>query len=227
MFLSFLPETLRALVGNGSVPPPRIHTALVPIIGRSRWKAEADVERPPPRNFQNPLTLFLYPDVTLLLSLNAIVNSVYYAVTASLSTIFQQTYPHLSETETGLCYLALGGGMLIASVTNGRLLDRDYRKVREEMLRKRTTAEKGSVLAPEDVSKDEEFPIELARIRMLPLYLIIFICCVLPYGWALQQRVSIAVPLILQIFSENIIFSEISVPFTDTYLQWVILCLLS
>lgn len=147
--------------------------------------------------------MFLLPDVTILLLLNSITNGVLYAVTASLTTVFRQTYPYLDETKVGLCYLAIGGGMFIASMTNGRLLDREYRRVQEEELQKRTSTEKGSALNPKDIPNNEDFPIERARLRILLFYLVLFVCCVFPYGWVLQKSVSIAVPLILQVFSKK------------------------
>lgn len=95
---------------------------------------------------------------------------------------------------------------MCSTLINGRLLDSEYRHTREKMIRNLKTleAEKGVTMLPEDVTKEENFPIEFVRLRLLPLYLIAFICCVVPYGWVLQQRVSLAVPLILQIISERI-----------------------
>lgn len=178
--------------------------ALIPIIGRSRRQIVSDDERAPRRGFQNPFTLFLYPDVTLLLFLNAIAYAVLYAVTASMSTLFKETYPFLDETAIGLSFLAVGGGMLIATLINGRLLDREYRRVRDKMIRNLKTAagEKSTSLKAEDVTKEENFPIEYVRLRVIPLYLCIFVCSVTPYGWVLHQRVSLAVPLILHLFGE-------------------------
>jgi len=205
--LLFLPETLRALVGDGSIPPPRLYTPLIPIIGRSREQTP-DCERPPRRRFQNPFALLLYPDIALLLALNAIAYAVLYGITATISSLFQIAYPSLSETDIGLCFLALGGGMLIATLTNGRVLDNEYRNIKEKMIRNLRTiqVEKGEAAQPGDVTKDEYFPIEYARLRLLPFYLIIDIICTIGYGWSLQRRVSLAVPLILHIFIGYCVF---------------------
>lgn len=215
------------MVGDGSIPPPKIYTPLIPIIGRSKQNMASDIEIPPRRGFQNPFTLFLYPDVDLLLALNAITYAVLYAITTTLSTLFKEAYPELDETELGLCFLAIGGGMLISTLLNGRLLDRDYRRTREKMVANLKTleAEKGLVMQPEDVTKEENFPIELVRLRLLPIYLVIFITCVVPYGWVLRQRVSLAVPLILQIMSKR--FTTVSTVFIHVPLQSDIPCFLS
>lgn len=74
---SFLPETLRALVGDGSYIPSAIYRPLLPIIGRHRLAVE-DFEKPPKKQFANPLLLLTYPDVVVILTFNGIVYSVYY-----------------------------------------------------------------------------------------------------------------------------------------------------
>ncbi|OSX67227.1 hypothetical protein POSPLADRAFT_1051377 [Postia placenta MAD-698-R-SB12] len=199
--LLLMPETLRAFVGDGSVPPPRLYLPLIPVIGRSRQNVtpQDPSTRPAPRRFNNPFVLFLYPDITLLLLFNGIVYAVFYGVTTSISTLFKTTYPYLTETEIGLCFLAIGGGMLIGGVFTGRLVDKEYKRAKRQMLaaqEKETDPEKR--LSPEDVTKEEHFPIERARLRLMPLYLGIFVVICIGYGWALDKKANIAAPLILQ-----------------------------
>ncbi|KAI0756845.1 MFS general substrate transporter [Daedaleopsis nitida] len=197
VMILLLPETLRAMVGDGSVPPPKSYFPIIPIIGRSGQIPNYS-SRPPPRGFANPLLLFLYPDVTLTLFYNALVYSLFYCIIASISTLFQRTYPFLTETDTGLCFLAIGGGMLVGGVVNGELLDWDYQRVKLETLRK-LEQDPEKKIAPEDVTKEEHFPIELARLRMTPVLFALFIGSCIGYGWCLQARVSIAGPLVLLI----------------------------
>ncbi|OCH87253.1 MFS general substrate transporter, partial [Obba rivulosa] len=199
LILAILPETLRAIVGDGSVPPPPFYKPLIPIVGRGRLPADPSA-RPPPRKFKNPLVLFLYPDVSLLLLCQAIPYAVFYAVTASISTTFQTVYPWLSETETGLCFLSIGGGMLMGGVVTGRLLDHDYKQIKQN-LRDRAQNEIGTEkVTPEDVTREEYFPIERARLRTMPIYFAVFVAASIGYGWCLDQKVSIAGPLVLLFF---------------------------
>lgn len=196
-----MPETLRAFVGDGSIPPPRFYTPLIPIIGRSRQSVtpQDPSTRPARRGFNNPFVLFLYPDISLLLLFNAVVYAVFYGVTTSISTLFKTTYPYLSETEIGLCFLAIGGGMLIGGVVTGRVLDLEYRRVKQRMIaanEKETDPEKR--LSPEDVTKEENFPIEIARLRLMPIYFGVFVVTCVGYGWTLEKDASIAAPLVLQ-----------------------------
>ncbi|KAI0931697.1 hypothetical protein AcV5_004875 [Taiwanofungus camphoratus] len=201
VMLLLMPETLRAIVGDGSITPPPIYRPLVPVIGRGRQSAVQDPSTRPARpRFRNPLVLFLYPDISLLLFFNAIMYAVFYGVTTSISTLFQRTYMYLNETDIGLCFLAIGGGMLIGGVITGRLLDKEYRRVKEEVIRmqeKETDAEKR--IRPEDVTKDENFPIERARLRLMPVYFGVFVAACIGYGWCLDKGTNIAGPLILQI----------------------------
>lgn len=207
--LLFLPETLRSLVGDGSYTPSAIHRPCVSIIGRDRFSSSS-VDKPPKKAFANPLLLLTYPDILLVLFYNGILYSVFYGVTATISVLFQKSYPFLSETDIGLCYLAIGSGMVFGSLFSGRFLDRDYQAIKKEMIRKaEEDGEKG--IRPEDVTREENFPIERARLRTTPMYLALFVATTIGYGWCLQKNVNLAVPLILQI-----IMGYNAVAFTNT-----------
>lgn len=56
---------------------------------------------------------------------------------------------------------------------------------------------------PEDVTKEENFPIERARLRTTPIYLAVFVAAIIGYGWCLEKRVNLAGPQILQAISET------------------------
>jgi hypothetical protein len=145
--------------------------------------------------------MFTYPEITVLLLFNGTLYAVFYGVTASLSVIFEKVYPYLSQTDIGLCFLALGGGMLIGSLFSGKVMDAYYRKIRDDLIHQsRTDSEKH--IDPKAIEKDPSFPIEKARLQLMPSVVFVYTACVIGYGWALQSRVTIAVPLILQFISE-------------------------
>ena len=199
-FSSFLPETLRAIVGDGSIPAGWIYTQPISLIGRHR-SARISSERPAPKPFKNPLLMFAYPEIFVLLIFNGTLYAVMYGVTASLSVIFEKVYPYLNQTEIGLCFIPMGLGMLVGSLLSGRALDSYYRKIRDVLIRQaRTDSEKH--VDPEAIEKDPSFPIEKARLQILPWVVFVYTICVIGYGWALQSRVTIAVPLILQFISK-------------------------
>ena len=199
-FSRFLPETLRAIVGDGSISAGWIYTHPISIINRHRRMEESN-ERPPRKAFRNPLLMFTYPDVLILLFFNGTIYAVMYGVTASLSVIFERVYPYLSQTDIGLCFLASGGGMLVGSLVSGKFMDSYYRKIRDDLIRQsRTDSEEH--IDPRAIEKDPSFPIEKARLHVLPGVLFVYIACVVGYGWALQSRATIALPLILQFISK-------------------------
>ncbi|KAF5352266.1 hypothetical protein D9758_011923 [Tetrapyrgos nigripes] len=206
VILLILPETLRAIVGNGSILPPRSLRPIFPIV--------AGYKKGPPtpqdlqtksarRKFRNPLTLLLTPDIPLLLFYNGTVSAVFYAVTVSISSVFVQIYPFLTQTEIGLCFLCIGGGSMIGSLLSGRLLDWEYRRVSKAY---RLSKGKGGErendvgLDLKTAREDPDFPIELARLRATPYYMILFLGGVIGYGWCIQAVTHISVPLILTFF---------------------------
>ncbi|CAO2648591.1 Nn.00g078580.m01.CDS01 [Neocucurbitaria sp. VM-36] len=175
----FLPETLRSIAGNGSVRVPRHLRAVVPIVGRKEYLETGDGEftRAKTKHSVNPFVLFTYPDVIVLLTFTGLVYAVNYTITATISSSFAKIYPDLSETVLGLCYLPVGAGMIIGSTMTGKMLDWEYARIKSKA--------------------GDKFTIEYARLRIMPFYLTLFVICVVAWGWTIQARAHLAVPLIL------------------------------
>src|SRR6266852_6968707 len=74
-FSRLLPETLRAIVGDGSIKAGWIYTHPISLIGRPR-SAEISSERPAREPFKNPLVMFAYPEIFVILIFNGILNAV-------------------------------------------------------------------------------------------------------------------------------------------------------
>ncbi|KAI6012499.1 major facilitator superfamily domain-containing protein [Pisolithus orientalis] len=212
---AFFPDTLRQLVGDGSVLPSRFYRPLVPLVGHGR--RGMTTERPPRVPFVNPLRILTYPDVLALLLFNAVQYALFYAIIATISSIFQSTYSFLNETEIGLCFLASGFGTTIGGYVIGKILDRDCRLLKEKLALERmiTTDTPG---LREAVTHEENFPIEKARLKTIPIQLLICVTCCAGYGWCLHQKVNIAVPLVLQFvfcFSVTAILNTIQTLLVD------------
>ena len=118
--------------------------------------------------------------------INALFYSVLFGVITTLSTAFEEFYPFLTTSTIGLSFLACGGAMTVASVASGRVLDREY-----QVFKRRIGTE-----------SKEVFPIERARLRLLPLVAAVLTIAVAGYGWALQMKAHLVVPLVLNVFSQ-------------------------
>ena len=187
-------------MGDGSIPAGWIYTQPISLIGGHRG-AEISSERPARKPFKNPLLIFAHPEIFVLLIFNGTLYAVMYGVTASLSVIFEKVYPNLNQTEIGLCFIPIGLGMLIGSLLSGRVMDTYYKKIRDDLIRQ-TRIDSEKHIDPKAIEKDPSFPIEKARLQILPLVVFVYTICVIGYGWALQSRVTIAVPLLLQFISK-------------------------
>ena len=186
---------MRRLVGNGSILPPKIYRPLVPLVGRERQGIVSDRAPHPP--LKNPLRILIYLDVLVLLLFNAIQYAIFYAFIATLSTLSKSTYPHLSETEIGLCYLAPGSATIIGAYVHGKILDRDFRFLKEKLIQERE-ALTGASVRSDDTTSEENFPIEKVRMKRVIVELFVCVACCASYGWCLQHKVNLAAPLVLQ-----------------------------
>ncbi|CAG9984186.1 unnamed protein product [Clonostachys byssicola] len=200
LILLFLPETLRALVGNGSrQPSQRLLRPMIPILGKAETNSfpTDDYQRDGTRKqgSANPFRLLTYTDILLTLAYTGIVYAVNYTITSTISSSFSAIYPFLSETDLGLCYLPTGVGMILGSTITGKVLDYDYAKMKKRLDSQHQQSES-------DVPNDEDnpdIPLEHTRLRTVPALLIIFVGCIIAWGWCIQSKTHIAGPLALQV----------------------------
>lgn len=88
-------------------------------------------------------------------------------------------------------YLPSGIGGIFAAYGTGKVLDRDYHAVAKAH---NLPLDKGSI----DANDLVDHPIEKARLRSVFALLAISASATLGYGWALNQRAHLSVPLVLQ-----------------------------
>ena len=144
------------MVDEGRDRIPILYQPVIPIIGRQVSEGPTVAREVTAKVSRNPFRLFLQPDILLLLALSAIISAVFYLINTSISSLFSSAYPFLTETKIGLCYLAIGVGMIIASSVMGRLLDWEY-----ETFRKRAETRIATLgLATADITKENFFPLE-------------------------------------------------------------------
>lgn len=187
----FVPETLRSIVGNGSG-----YANPTPFQWLARRRGKFDEEKfaaireacSPRRklNFLAPFIYLLEPDVFISLWFVGIVYSVIYCFMTSTTKQFSIHYPFLSELEIGVCFLAMGVGIILGSFSQGKLLDRRYK----------ATKEKFDQQHPDAPASD--FPIHKARLSGLWINLVVVIALTIIYGWMFHINAPLAVPLVLQ-----------------------------
>jgi len=188
-----LPETLRSLVGNGSVPTKGLATSPLSYLQHRQHHRDEVLEsgtiQPPtathkklPVNFLGPIQIIIGLEVTSIIIFLSIYYTVWQTVVTMVSTLFERTY-NLTELQIGLTFLGNGMGCIIGTLTTGKFLDFDYRRIK-----------KGYINQPEN------FPLKRARLRTIWLWGGIQCASVLVFGWTLDYHVHISVTIICTFF---------------------------
>lgn len=178
-----LPETLRTIVGDGSIVPPLYLQPLVPLL--TRYDKSAHASRPLAKRtaaevFRALVPRFLtMPDMVAVLASNACSFALFQALSATISPVLLDGYPFLTQTTIGLCFLPLGVGAALGSLATGRILDREFA---------RFGGTRGARIAL-------SFPLEKARLRLVPAYIGVISTSVIVFGWT-AGRTSLAAPLV-------------------------------
>lgn len=199
LFFLFLPETCRKVVGDGSIPPPKLNQSLTGIIReRRRIKAGVIVDTAQQEavrknyrlKFPNPIaTLVIAVDKEsgLILFCSGLLVAIMYATTTGIPYLFGKIYD-FDELQLGLVYIPFGAGSLISALSTGKAIDWNYRRY----------AKKHGLPLTKNRHQDlTNFPIEKARLEVaLPLLYLGNVGSI-AYGWTLDYRTNLAGPLIL------------------------------
>ncbi|KAI5269745.1 MFS general substrate transporter [Aureobasidium subglaciale] len=184
VLVALLPETLRSLVGDGSVAPPIYAVSLF-----SACLARQDLE-PTDCSLASKKCINVLGSITILMERRSIFSillvGLYYMVwqmvVTVLSSVFQTTY-NMSDLQVGLVYLANGVGCMLGTLTTGKLLDVDYRR-----WMKRTS------------HSDSSCSLEKVRLRMSVFYGPLQCIAVLVFGWVVDRHVHVEMPIICLFF---------------------------
>lgn len=208
-----VPETCRAIVGNGSIPPQGWHMTLIDLVharhqnrtdqdGLTRrgsvqssisthYQQQESAPQRPKLRFPNPLralAVALDKGVGLIILYNSLLYLVFIITVATLSTQFKDIYGY-DDLQIGLCYLPYGAGCFGAAIGQGYLLDWNYRRVARNI---------GFTVDKRRGDDLSNFPIEKARIVPLYFFVAVGLVAMILYGWVLELRPSVAAPLCLQ-----------------------------
>lgn len=215
-FLIFFPETARGVVGDGSLPPQKWNVPLINYLKSGNSHAESEsLPRPPKQkiSFPNPfqtLAIVFQKDTSIILFSNAILFAGFYDVSATIPAIFNELYG-LDDLQVGLCYIPFGVGASLASILNGKLLDRNYRRIAIKI---------GFPLAKNRHTDLRNYPIEKARLQIAFPMLSIGSLCVLAFGWCLNYGVHLAAPTTILFFMGLTLtgaFNTVSTLLVDLY----------
>ncbi|KAK5219568.1 hypothetical protein LTR72_007952 [Exophiala xenobiotica] len=191
--LIWFPETARKLVGDGLIIPPRLNRSLWYIVANRKNDKPGEASSPKPKrkfSWPNPLgTLAVFTDFenTIVLSVVGIIYAAFYAISATLSTQFNEIYG-LDSASQGLVFLTIAGGSLLSSVTNSIALDRNYR---------RHALKHGLDPGRKKQIDLQGFPIERARLEIGLPFFVLGALTMMVYGWMLHFRVHMAGPIVM------------------------------
>ncbi|KAK4220308.1 major facilitator superfamily domain-containing protein [Rhypophila decipiens] len=225
LILLFLPETLRRIAGNGTIPLEGIYRPVFYSNFKRHWKYGDDTvkEAPPritPSTIFSPFRFLFEKDVFVTLFFGAIVYTVWSMITSSTTALFQPRYG-LGDLQVGLIFLPNGVGCVSGSYLTGKLLDRDYRIVEAAY---RASHGLSSEVAL-DRKKLADFPVSRARLRSSAYLVVPFILAVGGYGFAIDSpalaaKPGMALPLVLQFviaFTATAVFTQNSALMVDLY----------
>lgn len=181
MILFFtLPETARALVGDGSIRPPWPSMLPLPHLMIKTWSADEAPKRK--FYFPNPfrcLMLLRRKDRALLVFTVGFVYVTDQCFAMTFGTIFVEKYD-FNAVEAGLIFLTMGGGFIVGGIIASRIADKEYRIV----------AKKYSIEVDKTLTeKLESFPIEEARVRAIPWAILGIASTFTAMGWTIDKQV--------------------------------------
>ena len=224
LMVTFYPETCRGIVGDGSIPPPAWNKSLISIHKERQRKKRGEtidmaheviVEKNAKKKSRVPnplatLRVCLEKETAIILLFGGIIYAGFYAITTTVTTQFHAIY-HLNDTDLGLIFLPLAVGSIGAALTNGNLLNRNYRR----------HAKKAGM--PLDKSKQADmtyFNIESVRLEIGLPFLTVGALFFIAYGWLLEYEVHIAGPIVILVcmgYCTLAGFNTLSVLIIDTH----------
>ncbi|KAI1377911.1 MFS general substrate transporter [Hypoxylon crocopeplum] len=189
ILFTFLPETCRNVVGNGSVPPPWWNMSLIAYIEQRRLRRqgiEPDNETiKPSRKRPNPfaaLKILGEKEGFITLGFGAIMYGGYYMLLTTLSSQLASRFGFPSVI-IGLCYLPLGVGSLVYRHTGGFLLDWNFR---------RHARAAGIVISHNRQQDVAALPIEKIRLQVSLPFVFLASGLIIAYGWAMETKSALA-----------------------------------
>ncbi|KAI0403802.1 major facilitator superfamily domain-containing protein [Xylaria palmicola] len=210
LFVFFMPETCRLIVGDGSIRPHPFYRTLWQLAreardGRRRRREEAedsdgtladedegaDARRPslriPRPSLARTVLILFEKEMFLLLMYSSLIYAGFYAVSTAIPAEFGTLYG-FNDVNIGLVYIPLGVGSIVSVFVMGPLANWSYRRhCRIHNV-------------PYDKSRQQDmagFPIEQARLQISLPFLALFTLSLIGFGWAVEYKAHLAVEIVL------------------------------
>lgn len=199
-----LPETLRSLVANGSVLSSNLMTRFPLQAYQKNSKMERDPTIPPPQlaagkniDIFGPFRILISRHAAPIIFFLAIYYAVWQMSITAMSSLFKDSYG-LTEIQIGLTFIANGVGSIIGTLITGKILNIDYGRVKARYEATLSTDVEADNAVSRPKTTQEDFPLEKARLRLVPIFSLFQCLSLLLFGWTIQypNRVHIAVPII-------------------------------
>ncbi|XHG00903.1 hypothetical protein AWENTII_004317 [Aspergillus wentii] len=190
-----LPETLRSIVADGSRVPADIVSKYPLNVYQRLSKVQQSLPDGSPElagqkkiDLLGPLRMLMSKFASPIIVFLAIYYAVWQMSITAMSSLFEDHYG-LSEIQIGLTFIANGVGSMIGTLVTGKILDADYRRVKANY-------ESSLDVEQSATQKDDDFPLEKARLRLIPIFSCLQCASIILFGWTIQYKVHIAVPII-------------------------------
>ncbi|KAF2664798.1 MFS general substrate transporter, partial [Microthyrium microscopicum] len=181
VYVAFMPETGRNIVGNGSIPPQSWNRPVTAYLKAHRSKIiEPQQPTPPKSSKKRPSLLSSIPilfekEVFLTLFFGSLVYAGYILIITGLPNQLATTYDY-NSIQVGLCYLPIGIGPLLIRPFIGRLMDANFR---------RHARKTGVEVVKGRQQNIDDFPVERARLEICVAFVYLSSAAVIPYGWVM------------------------------------------
>ncbi|KAK3896978.1 major facilitator superfamily domain-containing protein [Staphylotrichum tortipilum] len=201
IYVPFVPETARSIVGNGSLPAPTLNTSL---LSARQWrKTVRDHEshpspdplptpKPSPRRIPIPnilaaVTIIFEKDVGPLMLFMSLFVMANYAVMVPIQDVIRRRYD-FNDLQVGLCFIPFSVGSVAGSAVMGWLLNWNYARVARSV-----------GVSPDRKRGDDlrKFPIERARLDLMWPCTFLAVGMIIAWGWVVDTGVNLAAPLVI------------------------------
>jgi MFS family permease len=179
VYVLFIPETCRNIVGDGSLPPQPWNRPVIAYFKLNRTTS-TKVESPSAKRslkkrpgLLSSLPIIVEKESFLILFYGGLVYAGYYIILTGLPQQLESTYK-FNSIQVGLCYLPMGFGPLLIRPVIGRIMDANFRRHARTL---------GIEMVENRQQNIDEFPIERARLEIALAFIYLSSAAIIPYGW--------------------------------------------